>query len=117
VPRAAVTTTTQSGLRTLGSPPRTAGNARVVRRVPLDVRAVGVDELLHDAEHGPALIKQLLLDLYGICRKYCRDPCHDVRQDRCVDVGLERADHPIEDPLHQSAQHRLTPVWRHGPGL
>jgi hypothetical protein len=27
-------------------------------------------------------------------------------------VGLERADHPIEDPLHQSAQHRLTPVPR-----
>jgi hypothetical protein len=70
------------------------GNAQVVRRVPLDVRAVAVDELLHDAEHGPALIKEVVLDLYGICGKYCRDPCHDDWQDRRVAVGLERADHP-----------------------
>jgi hypothetical protein len=27
-------------------------------------------------------------------------------------VGLERADHSIEDPLHQFAPHRLTPVRR-----
>jgi hypothetical protein len=47
-----------------------AGNAPVVCRVPLDALAVGVDEPLHDAEHGPALIKQVLLDLYRICRKY-----------------------------------------------
>ena len=42
-----------------------AGNAQVVRGVPLDVLAVGVDELLHDAEHGPALIKQLLVSGSG----------------------------------------------------
>lgn len=69
--------------------------AQVIRRVPLDVRAVGVDELLHDSEHSPALIKQLLRSLYGICPKYCRDPCHDVRQDRRVGVrpGTRRSPH------------------------
>jgi hypothetical protein len=89
-----------------------AGNAPVIGGVPLDARLVGGNELVHGAEHGTALIKQVFLDLCGICWQYCTEPCHDVRQDRRVGVGLERADHPIEDPLHQFAPHRLTPVWR-----
>ena len=40
-----------------------AGNAQAVRRVPLDAPLVGRDEPRHDAEHGPALIEQQLLDL------------------------------------------------------
>jgi hypothetical protein len=79
-----------------------AGNAPVILRVPLDGHVVERDEPRHDAEHGPASIKQQFLDLYGIGRRYCREPCRD---DRLVGVGLERGDHPIEDPLHQSAQH------------
>ena len=67
------------------------------------------------AAHGAALIKEVLRDLYGTCRKVFRKPCRDFRQDRRVGVRLERADHSIENLLHQSAPHRLTTIirWPH----
>jgi hypothetical protein len=60
----------------------------VVRWVPLDAVAERLDEARHNAEQGPALIRQQLLDLVRVCRKDCRRPVRDVRQNRRVGVGL-----------------------------
>jgi hypothetical protein len=87
-----------------------AGNAEVVRRVPLDARAVGRQQPWHDAEHRVALIKQQLFDLSGLCADHLGQPWHNLMQDRGVGVGLERADHTIEDALNQIAQHLLAPM-------
>jgi hypothetical protein len=56
--------------------------------------AVRVNESRRAAQHGPAFVKQVLLDLYGICRKYRRQPRHDLRQHHRIVVDLECGSQP-----------------------
>ncbi len=102
-----------------------ASNAPVVRGVPLNALSVPRDEPRHGTEDGPALLKQVLLDLRSVSLKDCRESGCDLRQHSHVGVCLERANHPIEDALQQSTPHRLSPVgwpdldsdgeWRRDP--
>lgn len=89
-----------------------ASHALVVPRVSLDTLVWAEDEFGHNAEHSVASIRQVFLDLKGICRKCRRDPLHDLGQGRRIGMGLECADHPIEDLLHRFAPHSLTTVRR-----
>ena len=75
-----------------------AGEAEVVRWIPLDARAVGGDELGDGSEDGPLLREEQRLDLGGAGRNGDRDASGHVSQRRGVRVGLEGADDAIESP-------------------